>query len=129
MIVKKFFKRLKRRFSNNNALHFIKPESFDDPLKSQKGQVRFLLEVVFNYKLNGLKRNGYFIDLAAADPKLLSNTYFLEKHLGWEGLLIEANPYFTKRLRANRTSKVLEFVVGSKENEEISSLVFHQKRS
>ena len=40
----------------------IVPESSTDPLKSQKGQVRFLLEVVFNYAKFGLKRNGYFVD-------------------------------------------------------------------
>ena len=92
---------------------FIKAENFHDPLKSQKGQVRFLLEIVFNYKFNGLKRNGYFVDLAAGQPKELSNTYFIEKYLNWEGLLIDGNPLFAKKLRAERKNKVLEGIVYS----------------
>ena len=98
---------------------FIKAENFHDPLKSQKGQVRFLLEIVFNYKFNGLKRNGYFVDLAAGQPKELSNTYFIERYLNWEGLLIDGNPLFAKKLRAERRNKVLEEIVYSENNKEV----------
>ena len=98
---------------------FIKAENFNDPLKSQKGQVRFLLEIVFNYKFNGLKRNGYFVDLAAGQPIELSNTYFIEKYLNWEGLLIDGNPLFAKKLRAERKNKVLEEIVYSENNKEV----------
>ncbi len=98
---------------------FIKAENIDDPLKSQKGQVRFLLEIVFNYKFNGLKRNGYFVDLAAGQPKELSNTYFIERYLNWEGLLIDGNPLFAKKLRAERRNKVLEEIVYSENNKEV----------
>ena len=98
---------------------FIKAENFNDPLKSQKGQVRFLLEIVFNYKFNGLKRNGYFVDLAAGQPQELSNTYFIEKYLNWEGLLIDGNPVFAKKLRAERRNKVLEEIVYSENNKEV----------
>ena len=62
---KQFLSKFKRKFlfKKDNFTPFnISPESYEDPLKSQKGQVRFLLEVVFNYKINGLKRNGYFIN-------------------------------------------------------------------
>lgn len=114
----KFLSKFKRKFPLKSFT--ISPESYEDPLKSQKGQVRFLLEVVFNYKINGLKRNGYFVDLAAAYPVLSSNTYFLEQYLGWNGLLIEGNPFFAKALRSKRKSKVLEEVVGSEENKPIS---------
>lgn len=38
----------------------------------------------FNYK-----RNGFFIELGAADGILCSNTYRLEKDYGWNGILIE----------------------------------------
>ncbi|QNI72767.1 FkbM family methyltransferase [Synechococcus sp. NOUM97013] len=89
------------------------PDSKNDPLRSQKGQLRFVLENVFNYAKNGLHRNGYFVDLAAAHPKRFSNTFFLEKKLGWRGILIDANPYFTKLLRENRTSQVFECAITS----------------
>lgn len=41
--------------------------------------------------LDLLGPNGYFIDLAANDAKVLSNTLLLERH-GWNGLCVEPNP-------------------------------------
>ena len=110
-----------KRITNKKKVrdYVIKPESQKDFLKSQKGQVRFLLERVFNYKSNGLKRDGYFVDLAAGNPIHLSNTFFIEEYLNWEGLLIEGNPLFAKRLRAERKNKVLEEVVYSESDVEI----------
>ena len=114
----KFIKILVNRIINykKEISYVVVPESENDPLKSQKGQVRFLLEIVFNYKFNGLKRDGYFIDLAAGHPTYLSNTFFLEKYLNWEGLLIEGNPLFAKRLRIERKNKVIEEVIYSENN-------------
>lgn len=40
------------------------------------------------------KRNGYFIDLAANHPVAISNTRALERDFGWNGLCVEANPYY-----------------------------------
>ena len=135
MIIFKVFKRFQRMYNKVHNLiiridrklrpiaweesWYIKPERIGDPLRSQKGQVRFLLEVAFNYQKNGLKRNGYFVDLAAADPINASNTYFIEKYLGWNGLLIEPNPKFASLLRKVRTSKVVEKVVGNKDNQNV----------
>ena len=95
---------------STNALHPVESEM--DPLSSQKGQVRFLLEVAFNYSVNGLRRSGYFVGLAAGHPTSLSNTYFLERYLGWSGLLIEPNPTFADALRRDRRSPVVQSVVG-----------------
>jgi FkbM family methyltransferase len=36
------------------------------------------------------KREGTFVDVGAADYKVNSNTYFLEKQLGWSGIAIDA---------------------------------------
>lgn len=93
------------------------PESENDPLKSQKGQLRFVLEVAFNYASNGLYRNGYFVDLAAAHPSVLSNTFFLESRLGWRGVLIDGNPIFANLLRQQRVSQVFECAVTSSNGE------------
>jgi FkbM family methyltransferase len=35
------------------------------------------------------KDNGIFLDIGAYDGKTLSNTYFLEKELGWTGVCVE----------------------------------------
>ncbi|CAG7728541.1 unnamed protein product [Allacma fusca] len=42
---------------------------------------------------------GFFIESGANDGELNSNTIWLEKELGWEGLLVEADPYVFSKLR------------------------------
>jgi FkbM family methyltransferase len=51
----------------------------------------------------GFKEGGYFIEFGAADGILESNTYLLEKMLGWHGILAEPAKYYQKRLKLNRT--------------------------
>lgn len=88
-------------------------ESFGD----QKGQVGYLLNCVFDYENRGLKRDGYFVDLACADGVTINNTFFLEKNLGWTGLLVEPNPDFRKSVVENRTSTLIDKVVSSRTGE------------
>ena len=38
------------------------------------------------------KRGGFFLDLAANDAAVLSNTLMLEQSFGWRGICVEANP-------------------------------------
>ncbi|MBV7379459.1 FkbM family methyltransferase [Maritimibacter dapengensis] len=75
--------------------------------RDQKGQVDFLVNNVLDYEKNGLPKNGYFVDLACADGVYISNTYFLEKHLNWTGLLFEPNPEFHDKIRAARRSPLV----------------------
>ena len=50
---------------------------------------------------------GFFVDVGANAPKVLSNTYFLEKCLGWKGLCIEADPALAAVLRRERACTVV----------------------
>ena len=50
---------------------------------------------------------GVFVDAGANAPRFLSNTYFLEKCLGWTGVCIEANPALAEVLRAERSCAVV----------------------
>jgi len=52
---------------------------------SQAGQDEWVIKLLKN------KRNGYFVDIGAYDGIIGSNTYYLEKELGWKGLCVEAN--------------------------------------
>lgn len=61
------------------------------------------------------KKNGYFIDLAANDAVDMSNTFVLERDLGWDGLCIEANHRYLWRLAA-RKCQVIAAVVSAKDN-------------
>jgi hypothetical protein len=65
------------------------------------------------------KTNGYFIDLAANDARILSNTFALERMFGWSGLCIEPNPEYWAHL-AYRDCQVVGAVVGHTRMEEVS---------
>jgi len=83
------------------------------PFYSQKGQDEWLLMDVFDYQNNGLKRNGFFVDLACADGIEINNTLFVEKHLNWKGILIEPNPYYISSIKENRTNNFVSACVTS----------------
>ena len=115
----KYIKYLLKQLEN-----FLKKEnlpyhkSIDTSLGSQKGQVEYLLNNFFNYEEKGLKKYGYFVDLACADGVHYNNTHFLEKYLDWEGLLIEPNPKFAEKIKETRTSTFVDYCIG-KSNDEI----------
>lgn len=50
----------------------------------------------------GAQRGGYFVESGANDGVWQSNTYFLEQHRGWSGLLIEPIPELFERCKKNR---------------------------
>ena len=52
---------------------------------SQVGQDKTVVEIFHG------KRGGYFVDLAANDAVVLSNTLTLEQEFGWSGLCVEPN--------------------------------------
>lgn len=58
------------------------------------------------------KLNGIFLDVGCACPKKNSNTYFLEKHLAWSGVAVDAKPRNIegwKSLRSN--TKLFSFII------------------
>lgn len=50
----------------------------------------------------GFKRDGFFLDFGAFDGKTISNTYALEKDLGWRGICVEPNPRYYPQVCACR---------------------------
>jgi len=52
-------------------------------------------------------RDGFFIEAGANDGYRQSNTYFLETHLGWRGLLVEGVPALYEQCKALRTRPVV----------------------
>lgn len=49
-----------------------------------------------------LLNNGTFVEIGANDGLHMSNSWFFERHLGWRGMCVEANPQVFKRLQHNR---------------------------
>ena len=68
--------------------------------------------------LLGGKRHGYFIDLAANDAQLFSNTYALERYYQWHGVCIEPNPLYWYNLSRYRSCQVVGAVVGGGEQQQ-----------
>ncbi len=54
------------------------------------------------------------MDIGANNPKELSNTYFLEKCMGWKGICIEADPGLAAVLRAERACTVVNLCADSR---------------
>lgn len=89
-----------------------------DNFKSQCGQDKYL------YSLIGNKKNGYFIELGACDGIVFSNSYFFEKELGWNGILIEPNPIYYNDLINNRNCHISNKLISNIENENYTFLDF-----
>ncbi|XP_068248073.1 protein Star-like [Palaemon carinicauda] len=53
---------------------------------------------IANEMLRGMK-DGFFVEVGAADGESLSNSIFFERELGWRGLLIEAIPSYFEALK------------------------------
>jgi FkbM family methyltransferase len=64
---------------------------------SQLGQDRWVWENVC-----GRKMGGYYVDVGAHDGKSYSNTYVMEKELGWSGICIEPLPNMFAQLQVCR---------------------------
>ena len=56
--------------------------------------------------LHDFKRSGFFVEFGAVDGKFLSNTYLLEKHFGWNGIVSEPAKIYHKDLIINRSCVV-----------------------
>ncbi|CAE7208743.1 unnamed protein product [Symbiodinium natans] len=61
-----------------------------------------LVEHILPFMLPPAKEKPVFLELGGMDGWHETNTYFLEKCLGWKGMLIEANPENFKNLHRNR---------------------------
>jgi hypothetical protein len=62
---------------------------------------------------------GVYVDVAAAHPRALSNTFMLDKCYGWKGVCIEADPLRVKLLREQRSCDVIGTCVSEVEGEEV----------
>jgi len=77
---------------------------------SQDGQDKFIVELLKH------KRNGIFLDIGAYDGVEYSNTYYLEKELGWNGICVEPDPKVFEKLRTSRKCTCLNVCVTKEKN-------------
>lgn len=92
-------------------------DSFNVNFKSQYGQDKYISSLVNN------KRDGYFVELGACDGVMFSNSHYFEKSLGWNGVLIEPNPYFYEDLKKNRKCNISNKLCDGEAGKEIDFLI------
>jgi hypothetical protein len=67
---------------------------------SQVGQDRFVLSILKN------KKNGYFIEIGSNDPKLINNTFILEKDFNWSGIMVEYDSKWLQSYKDTRPNSI-----------------------
>jgi hypothetical protein len=85
--------------------------------RSQIGQ-DLLAAVAGNFKTG-----GFFVEFGATDGKTLSNSFLLEKELGWNGILAEPARMWHESLKAARSSAICDKAVWGKSGQ---TLLFHE---
>lgn len=84
-----------------------------DLSKSQMRQDLFVLSRL------DFKRDGFFVEFGATDGCKLSNSWLLEKHFGWRGILAEPARIWHADLHANRTAVIETDCVWKKADAEV----------
>lgn len=90
----------------------------------EDGRVSMMSQFFQDYYLytrhfSKLKRRGVYLDVAANDPIHLSNSFFMDTCLGWDGLCVEANPDYIHKLRAYRSCRILPTCVGDRHGQKV----------
>lgn len=67
---------------------------------SQVGQDKFVLSILKN------KKNGYFIEIGSNDPKLINNTFILEKDFNWSGTMVEYDSKWLQSYKDTRPNSI-----------------------
>ena len=101
--------------SSINKKSRIKPSSryFNETFND-----RWIIEYVFPGK-----RNGYFLEAGAANGRIASSCYLLERKLGWNGICIEPHPAFVDLIPQNRPKSIHEAVCLSDRHETVSFVI------
>jgi FkbM family methyltransferase len=89
-------------------LEFLVTES-----RSQLRQDLFVLAML------GFPRGRYFVEFGATDGIALSNTYALEKHFGWNGIVAEPAKMWHKALSRNRSCSIDQRAVWSRSGQRL----------
>ena len=91
---------------------------------ASRSHAQFLQDLWIAWEL-GAPRNGFFVEFGAADGVHASNSLFLERELGWRGILAEPARVWQSALRQNRPGPIDPRCVWIRSGE---TLTFNQPR-
>jgi FkbM family methyltransferase len=97
------------QFQKSEHFSEIRIPNFLEESKSQNGQDLFAIWAT------GFKREGVFIEFGGFDGVIFSNTYLLEKHFSWNGILIDPIPSHFESMKKNRECTVIQGAVSPSE--------------
>lgn len=108
---KKIKNKLISLYDNYTKIRYIKNATKDinkkidnnTLFKNSKSQLN---QDIFVLKSLNFKKNGFFVEIGAADGINLSNTYLLEKQFNWNGILCEPSSIYKKIISTNRKAKI-----------------------
>lgn len=60
------------------------------------------LQDKFVLNLTGFKRDGTFVEIGSNDPKMINNSWLLEKAYGWRGIMVEYDPKWLPAYKEQR---------------------------
>lgn len=97
------------------------PKDFQDDFVQEVGYSRSqLMQDLFVLTEVGLRRRqGFFVEFGASDGISLSNTWLLEKRMGWKGILAEPARCWHESLTRNRTCAIDTDCVWSRSGEQL----------
>lgn len=97
------------------------PKDFQDDFVQEVGYSRSqLMQDLFVLTEVGLRRRqGFFVEFGASDGISLSNSWLLEKRLGWNGILAEPARCWHESLTRNRTCAIDTDCVWSRSGEQL----------
>ena len=107
----------------NTILHHVvnhEEKYIEYPLKffSQIEQDKYYIENIIKYKCNGT-----FLEIGGYDGITGSNTYFLEKNLNWNGIIVECNPKMVKKCKENRNCIICDKAIYKESNKTIDFII------
>jgi FkbM family methyltransferase len=94
--------------------HHVETEALKRAFLNSRSQLGQDIVMLLLLNFTGEERPGIFLEFGAADGIVNSNTYSLEKELGWSGLLCEPGRGWHKSLKFNRSCTVSQKLVGAR---------------
>jgi len=98
----KEYRNYKRSYLALKYLKYLNQVSLNDFFERFELSKSQALQDLVVLSILDFKKGGYFVEFGAADGIFLSNTFLLEKHENWKGILSEPSKKQNQFLKANR---------------------------